>query len=59
MPIACISGTKLSDIEREYVEATPDDLRRIDAAIDRIINTKQDMARLATQAGLSLIGIML
>jgi hypothetical protein len=57
--VAGISRAKLSDIEREYVVATPEELRRIDAAIDQIVRTKQDVARLATEAGLSLIGVRL
>lgn len=57
--IAGMSRTKLSDIERGYVEASPEELRLIGAAIDHIIHTKRDLARLATEAGLSLIGVRL
>jgi transcriptional regulator with XRE-family HTH domain len=57
--IAGISRAKLSDIEREYVAATSEELQRIDAAINQILNTKEHVARLATEAGLSLIGVRL
>jgi transcriptional regulator with XRE-family HTH domain len=57
--VAGISRARLSDIERENVTATPEDLRRIEAAIDGIIETRRHLARLAEQAGLSLTGVRL
>lgn len=57
--VAGISRAKLSDIERENVAATVDDLQRIDAAIDQIIHTRQHLAKLASEAGLSLAGVRL
>jgi hypothetical protein len=57
--VAGISRAKLSDIERGYVTATPDDLRAVDAAIDGIVETRRHLARLAAQAGLSLTGVRL
>jgi hypothetical protein len=54
-----IPRSRLSDIEREYVIAKPDELRRIDEAIDEILCTKQRLTRLADEAGLSLRGVRL
>lgn len=56
---AGISRSRLSDIERGYVTATGEELRRIDEGIDQIIRTKQDLAKLADEAGLSLAGVRL
>ncbi|MGA3202725.1 MAG: hypothetical protein ABSF12_09550 [Bryobacteraceae bacterium] len=57
--MAWFSRARLSDIEREYVTATPEDLGRIEAAIDGIIETRRHLAELAEQAGLSLTGVRL
>jgi hypothetical protein len=57
--MAWFSRARLSDIEREYVTATPEDLGRIEAAIDWIIETRRHLAELAEQAGLSLTGVRL
>ena len=57
--LAGISRAKLSDIERENVIVTPEDLQRIDSAIDQILRTRQHLAKLATEAGLSLTGLRL
>jgi transcriptional regulator with XRE-family HTH domain len=57
--VAGISRAKLSDIEREYVTATSEDLKRIDGAIEQILGTRQRLAKLATAAGLSLTGLRL
>ena len=57
--IAGIARSKLSDIEREYVAATPEELQRIDTAIDEILRTRRHLTKLATEAGLSLTGIRL
>ena len=57
--LAAISRAKLSDIERENVIVTPEDLQRIDSAIDQILRTRQHLAKLATEAGLSLTGLRL
>lgn len=38
---------------------TPQDLQRIDSAIDQILRTRQHLAKLATEAGLSLTGLRL
>jgi transcriptional regulator with XRE-family HTH domain len=54
-----ISRARLSDIERGHVTPTPEDLRRIDAAIDGIIETRRHLAELAHEAGLSLTGVRL
>lgn len=56
---AGIPRSRLSDVEREYVSATPEELRRIDEAIDQILRTKQHLAKLADEAGLSLTGVRL
>jgi transcriptional regulator with XRE-family HTH domain len=57
--IAGISRARLSDIEREYITATPEDLHRIDGAIEQILGTREHLAKLATAAGLSLTGFRL
>jgi hypothetical protein len=41
------------------VTATPEDLRRIEAAIEGILQTRQHLAKLAEEAGLSLTGVRL
>ena len=56
---AGISRAKLSDIEREYVIPTADELQRIDAAIEGIVGTRQHLTKLAAEAGLSLAGVRL
>jgi transcriptional regulator with XRE-family HTH domain len=56
---AGISRTRLSDIERGYAEATPDELRRIEKAIDGIMQDRQHLAKLAADAGISLRGVQL
>jgi hypothetical protein len=57
--VAKMSRAKLSDIERENVAATPEQIQRLDAAIDQIVQTKRHVERLAKAAGLSLIGTQL
>lgn len=57
--LAHISRAKLSDLERGYMTASPEELHRIDGAIKRILATKQHIAALATEAGLNLTGIRL
>ena len=54
-----MARSKLSDIEREYVAATADELQRIDAAIEEILRTRRHLTKLATEAGLTLTGIRL
>lgn len=54
-----ISRAKLSDIELEYVNVSTDELRRLDDAIEQILRTRQDLAKLAAEAGLSLTGVRL
>ena len=57
--LAGISRAKLSDLERGYVMGSPEDLRRIDCAIEQILRTRQHLAALATEAGLCMTGIRL
>jgi transcriptional regulator with XRE-family HTH domain len=57
--LAGISRAKLSDIEREHVIATPEDLQCIDSAINQILRTRQHLTELAAEAGLSLTGLRL
>jgi len=54
-----ISRGRLSEIEREYISPSAEDLQRIDSAIDQIIRTRKSLARLASEAGLSLAGVRL
>jgi transcriptional regulator with XRE-family HTH domain len=49
--------SRLSEIEREYVIASPEELRHIDEAIDEILRTKERLAKFANEAGLSLTGV--
>jgi hypothetical protein len=56
---AQFSRAKLSDIERGYVAVSPDDLKRIECAIEKILSTRRHIAALATEAGLNLTGIRL
>ena len=57
--VAGFSRSKLCNIECENVAATIEELLRIDAAIDQILLNKQRVTQLATEAGVSLIGIPL
>ena len=57
--VAGISRARLSDIEREYVTATPENLRGIDFTIEAILQTRRHLTRLAEEAGLSLTGVRL
>jgi len=57
--VAHISRTKLSDIEQEYAVSTPEELQRIDHAIEQILDTRRHIAKLAADAGLSLTGVRL
>jgi transcriptional regulator with XRE-family HTH domain len=57
--VAGISRTKLSDIEQEYATPTPEELQRIDSAIEQILDTRKHLAKLAADAGLSLNGVRL
>lgn len=51
--------TRLSDVECGNVTATPEELQRINAAIEEIILTRQHLAKLANEAGISLAGVRL
>jgi transcriptional regulator with XRE-family HTH domain len=57
--MAGIARSRFSDIEREYVTPTAEELQRIDAAIEEIICTRQHLEKLAAEAGLSLKGILI
>jgi transcriptional regulator with XRE-family HTH domain len=50
-----ISRNRLVDIERGYVTATDDEISRLDAAIDEIVDGRRKLAKLADEAGLSLV----
>jgi transcriptional regulator with XRE-family HTH domain len=51
------SKSKLSDIENGNVTATTEELSQIHAAIESIIRTRQQLAKLASESGLSLAGV--
>jgi transcriptional regulator with XRE-family HTH domain len=57
--VAGIARSRLSDVERGYVTASPEDLQRIDYAIEQILRTRKHLSALATEAGLCLTGIRL
>jgi transcriptional regulator with XRE-family HTH domain len=46
-----IGRTRLSDIERGYVTAAPEELARLDSALDELIKTKSIVENLATSMG--------
>lgn len=54
-----MSRAKLSDVERGYVTASPEELHRINSAIEQILQARQHLATLAAEAGLNLAGIRL
>jgi predicted transcriptional regulator len=56
---AGLHRSRLSDIERGVVTPRSDELRRIDAAISEIVKAKQQLTRLASEAGISLTGVRL
>jgi hypothetical protein len=51
--------SRLTGIERGYLRSSPEELQRIDAAIDEILRTRQQLEKLASKEGLSLTGIRL
>jgi hypothetical protein len=55
--VAGMARSRLSDIEREYVIASVQELQRIDSAIEQIVRTRQQLVKLATEAGVSLTGV--
>jgi predicted transcriptional regulator len=57
--VAGFSRSKLCNIECENVAATSDELLRIEAAIDQIIQSRLRVTQLATEAGVPLIGVLL
>ena len=57
--ISGLSRAKLSDIEREYIVATPEELQRINDAIEQILQTRKGLTKLAEDAGMALAGIRL
>jgi transcriptional regulator with XRE-family HTH domain len=46
-----IARSRLSDIERGYVSATPEDLARIDVALEDLIRAKSAMQQTAAELG--------
>jgi hypothetical protein len=54
-------GKRMSttDDQRETVSAASEDMLRIDAAINGIVETRRQLAKLAEKAGLSLAGVRL
>jgi transcriptional regulator with XRE-family HTH domain len=53
------SRSRLSEIECNYLKPSAEELARISLAIDEIIRERQQLAKLAADAGLSLAGIRL
>lgn len=51
------STSRLSGIENGYVAVAPEELARLDAAIDAIVAERQRIADLAAREGLSLAGV--
>jgi transcriptional regulator with XRE-family HTH domain len=51
--------SRLCEIELGYVIASAEELRHIAEAIDQILRTKERLAELAGEAGLSLAGVRL
>lgn len=50
--------SKLTSIERGYVTATADEFQRIEAAIDQIVHSRQSIRQIATEKGISLVGVL-
>jgi transcriptional regulator with XRE-family HTH domain len=48
---AGIARSRLSDIEREYVVASEDEVARIDAALDELARAKRKIAAVAAEEG--------
>jgi len=48
---AGISRSRLSDIEREYVTGTPEELSRIEASLKSLIQAKRRIDALAAEVG--------
>jgi transcriptional regulator with XRE-family HTH domain len=46
-----IARSRLSDIERGYVTASPDELARMDAALDELIQAKSVLQKTAAELG--------
>ena len=46
-----MARTRLSDIERGYVTAAPEELARLDSALDDLIKTKSIVEQLAASLG--------
>lgn len=57
--VAGISQTKFSDVERGYITVSPENLQRINKAIEQIISTRRHLSKLASDGGLSLAGVRL
>jgi transcriptional regulator with XRE-family HTH domain len=57
--VAGFSRSKLSNIERENLVASLQELQRIDTAINQIIQNRHRVTQLAMEAGLSLTGVRL
>ena len=52
-----VGRSRLSDIERGYVHASPAEVQRIQAAIKRLAQAKSKVARVATRVGWPLSAI--
>jgi len=52
-----ISRAKLSGIETGSAVATTEELQQIQAAIESIVQTRRQLAKLAADSGLSLAGV--
>lgn len=52
------SRSWLSDVENGHAIATPDELAKIDEAINQIISTRRQVESMAASAGLSLAGVL-
>jgi transcriptional regulator with XRE-family HTH domain len=50
--------SRLSDIENGHVTATADEIERIVAAIDGIVQARERVESLATAEGFSLVGVL-
>jgi hypothetical protein len=49
----------LSSVENGYATATPEELEHLNQTIDEIVRTREQIAKLASEAGLSLAGVRL
>jgi hypothetical protein len=54
---AGINRSRLSNIEREYIQPTEEEMKRLDASLDRLINAKAVIQQAAASVGWPTTGV--